>query len=138
MKISGVLVVLVALMVAFAVPGSAALAQGAPPSTAFKAVHLVTLNDAQAATLLTGLTDLNAAVAKAGHPEIRYRLFKVTGQQAGTFNYLWESSWPSREVYQKVHDDSAYKAAIGRHPNLQELLKEQVYNRYVEVTPAKK
>ena len=135
MKISGVVV---ALVVAFAVRGSAALAQGAPPSAPFKAVHLVTLNDAQATTLLTALTDLNAAVAKTGHPEIRYRLFKVTGQQAGTFNYLWESSWPSREIYQKVHDDSTYKAAIARYPNLQDLMREQVYNRYVEVTPAKK
>lgn len=135
MKIPGVLV---ALVVAITVPASASLAQAAPPSAPFKAVHLVALDDARAASLQTALADFNTAIAKAGHPEIRYRLFKVTGQQSGTFNYMWESSWPSREVYQKVHDDSTYKAAIGRYPNLQDLMKGQIYNRYVEVTPSKK
>ena len=44
---------------------------GATAKEAFKAVHLVTLTAADVATLLA-VADLNAAVAKAGHPEIQY------------------------------------------------------------------
>ena len=115
-----------------------ALAQEAPPKQAFKAVHIVTLTDAQAATVQAALADLNAAVAKAGHADIRYRLYKVYGQQSGPYNYLWESVWPSGDVYQKVHDNPEWQAALKRHPELETLMKGELYNRFVEVMPMKR
>ncbi len=54
----------------------ALLAQEPPPMEAFKAVHLVALTASQASTLRAALADLNAAVAAAGHPEVRYRLYR--------------------------------------------------------------
>jgi len=59
----------------------------------------VTLTSAHEATLLAALADVNAAVADAGHPEIRYRLYKVVCKQTGNYIYMWESSWPSGAVY---------------------------------------
>ena len=112
-------------------------AQEPAPKEAFKAVHLVTLAPADVARLLAALADLNAAVASAGQPEIRYRLYKVVGKQAGNYNYMWESSWPSGAVYDQIHNSPAFQAATQKHPEVKELMKDEVYNRYVEVTSAK-
>jgi hypothetical protein len=114
-----------------------ALAQEPAPKEAFKAVHLVTLTSADVATLLSALADINAAVTKAGHPEVRYRLYRVVGKQMGSHNYMWESSWPSGAVYDKVHQSPAWQAATKKHPEMERLMKNEVYNRYVEVTSAK-
>jgi hypothetical protein len=119
------------------VPAVRAHAQEPAPKEAFKAVHLVTLTSADVATLLAALADINAAVAKAGHPEVRYRLYSVVGKQAGSHNYMWESSWPSGAVYDKVHQSPAWQAATKKHPQMEQLMKNEIYNRYVEVTSAK-
>jgi hypothetical protein len=107
-----------------------------PPKEAFKAVHLVTLTPADESSLLAALVEVNAVNAKAGHPEIRYRLYKVSGKQAGSHNYMWESSWPSGAVYEQIHGSAAFEAAIKKHPEVDALMKNETYNRYVEVTKA--
>ena len=130
------LVLHLVVIAAFATP---ALAQDAPPKEAFKALHLVTLKSAaDVTTLQAAIADMNKAVATAGHPDIRYRVYKVFGKQAGAHNYLWESSWPSGDVYQKVHEHPEWVAASRKHPELEALMKGEVYNRYVEVPAAKK
>jgi len=72
------------LVLVLALPGNGARAQDPAPEVAFKAVHRVTLTPADEATLLAALADMNAAVAEAGHSEIRYRLYKVVGKQGGS------------------------------------------------------
>jgi hypothetical protein len=117
--------------------GTGALAAQEPtPKGTFKTVHLVTLGPAEEATLTAALAEINAAVAKAGHPQIRYRLYKVTGKQAGNYNYMWEATFPSGAVYDAVHKSPAFEAAVKKHPEIDQLRKKEVYNRYVEVTPA--
>jgi hypothetical protein len=108
-----------------------------PPKEAFKAVHQVTLTPADESALLAALADVNAVIANAGHPDIRYRLYKVSGKQVGSHNYMWESSWPSGAVYEQVHRSAAFEAAIGKHPEMDALMKNETYNRYVEVTKAR-
>ena len=83
------------------------------------------------------IADLNAVVAKAGFSDTRYRLFKVTGTQAGTYNYLLESSWPGGDAYDQVHKSPEWREAAQKHPDFQRITKDQVYNRYVEVLPTK-
>ena len=116
----------------------AATAQEAPPAGAFKAVHLVNLTPQQVAALQAWMADMNAAIAKAGHKEVQYRLYKVTGKQAGKYEFMWESWWPSGAVYTKVHDNPAWKLVAEKHPVVNELLKDEIYNRYVAVTPEKR
>jgi hypothetical protein len=125
------------LVLLLAVLGTGPLAQEPAPKDAFKTVHLVTLTPADVATLLAALADLNTALAKAGHPEIRYRVYRVAGKQAGNHNYMWESSWPNGAVYDEVHKSPAYLAATKKHPQMESLMKNEVYNRYVEVTSPK-
>jgi len=118
--------------------GTVLAQQEAPPKEPFKAVHLVAFDSAaDVAALQAALQDINAAVAKAGHPEIRYRLYKVVGKQIGSYNYLWESSWPGGDVYSKVHQSAEWQAATKKHPEMDALMKNEVYNRYVEVTSEK-
>lgn len=118
--------------------GATVLAQDAPPKEAFKAVHLVNLKSpADVAALQAALADINKVVANAGYRDVRYRLYKVTGKQAGTYGYLWESSWPGGEVYDKVHKSAEWSASSKKHPGLDVLMKDEVYNRYVEVPTAK-
>jgi hypothetical protein len=119
--------------------GTGALgAQEPAPKGAFKTVHLVSLGPAEEATLAAALAEINAAVAEAGHPQIRYRLYKVSGKQAGNYNYLWEAAFPSGAVYDAVHRNPAFAAAAKKHPEIEELRKNEVYNRYVEVETAKR
>jgi hypothetical protein len=115
-----------------------AVAQEAPPAQAFKAVHLTNLTPEQVAALQAWMTDMNAAMAKAGHPEIRYRLYKVIGKQAGKYEYLWESSWPSGDVYTKIHNSPEWRAVVERHSGIDAVLRDETYNRYVEVMPEKR
>jgi len=126
----------VVLSVALCAP---ALAQEAPPAGPFKAVHLVGLDSAaDVAKLQAALDDMNRAVAAAGFSNIRYRLYKVVGRQNGNYNYLWESSWPSGDVYTRVHKSEDWLAATKKHPEIDALMKDEIYNRYVEVMPAGK
>ena len=113
------------------------VAQEPAPNGPFKTVHLVTLGPTEVSTLTAALAEVNGAVAKAGHPQIRYRLYKVTGKQTGNYNYMWEATFPSGAVYEAVHKSPAFVAAIKKHPEIEELRKNETYNRYVEVTPAK-
>jgi hypothetical protein len=118
---------------------AAVVAQEPPPKEAFKAVHLMTVTSAaDVAELQSMIADINGVVAKAGYPDTRYRLFKVSGTQAGTYNHLLESSWPGADAYDRVHQSADWLAAVTKHPEFNRITKDQVYNRYVEVLPAKR
>ena len=124
------------LVAAFVVSASA---QEPLPKEPFKAVHLVNITSAaDLAEMQATIADLNAAVAKAGLRDTRYRLYKVTGKQAGSYNYLLESSWPGGEAYDKVHKSAEWVAAAMKHPEFERITKGEVYNRYVEVQPARR
>jgi hypothetical protein len=119
--------------------GAMVLAQDAPPKGPFKTVHLTNLKSAADVTALqTAIADMNQVVANAGYRDVRYRLYKVTGQQAGAHAYLWESSWPSGDAYDKVHKSAEWAASTQKHPELDALMKDDIYNRYVEIPTAKK
>ena len=123
-----------ALAVALSVMTAGVLTSQEPaPAEAFRAVHLVNLTPQQVAALQAWMADMNAAIEKTGHKDVRYRLFKVYGKQAGSYEHMWESSWPSGAVYDKVHASPEWRAVSEKHPGIRELLKDEIYNRYVEV-----
>lgn len=131
--------ILAAIVLGIVVISAAAQqAPPAPPAPAFKAVHLSNLTPPQVAALQAWMADMNAVIAKAGHADIRYRLYKVTGTQAGKYEYMWESSWPGGDVYTKIHDSPDWKAVAERHPGLEALMQDEIYNRYVEVAAEKR
>ena len=114
-----------------------AVGQEPPPQGPFKTVHLVRLDATQEAKLSRSLAQFNQALAKAGYPKAQYRLYKVAGKQQGEYTHLWESSWSGRAEYEKIHNLPAYQEANALLKDLEPLMKNEVYNRYVEI-PTKK
>ena len=110
-----------------------AVAQEQPPEGPFKTVHLVTLDAAQEAKLTGTLAQFNAAIAKAGYPNAQYRLYKVAGKQQGQYSHLWVSSWSGRAEYEKIHNLPAYQEASSLLKDLTALMKDEAYNRFVEI-----
>jgi hypothetical protein len=138
MKIIGPLLPRLTLCFAIGLISAAAQNQDTPPNQPFQAVHLINLHSADTEkAIMAALTDINAAIAKAGCAKCGYHLWKVVGTQAGNYNYLWISNWPGRDVYVKVHNSAEYQAAINKHHELDAVMDAQIYNRYVEVTAAK-
>ena len=102
------------------------------PGFSFLALHLYNpASDDAHQQLLAGLGELSQAVAGAGHPETRYRTWKVTGEQDGDFGHLFGSLWADRATYDAVHEHDDYKAVVTpfEDPGL-EALEGEVYNRY--------
>jgi hypothetical protein len=127
-------IIVLNVIVLLAICDARAQTQDATPKGAFKAVHLVNVKTpADVATLQSAIAEMNGAVAKAGAKDVRYRLYKVAGTQTGSQAYMFESSWPSGEVYDKVHKSAEWIAATKEHP-LDAVTTDQIYNRYIEVT----
>lgn len=105
------------------------------PGPALKSHHLLNLPASVTEAELAGaLGAMNAAIAEAGYPDAGYRLWKVTGEQAGDYAYLWEGNWPNQEAYDIIHSHPAYIAAGERWDSaFVPLMEVQVYNRYVEI-----
>ena len=122
-------------------PAAAAAATPNPvPDQEFRAVHLLNLTAAQETDLLASFAELNKMFMKLGCTTCNYHLWKVAGQQAGAYTYLWESSWPGKAVYEKLHNAPEWKAysATPAGKKITEIQKGEVYNRFVEVKAAKK
>ena len=138
MKKTAFLIIRLAFCSAVGLVCTVAQNRDVPPDQPFQAVHLINVHSADTErALLAALTDINAAIAKAGCAKCAYHLWKVSGTQAGGYNYLWTSSWPGREAYLKVHNSAEYQAAINKHPEMGPIMETQTYNRYVEVTSGK-
>lgn len=113
-----------------------ATARAAEEGPAIKSVHLLNLpSDVSEADLAESLGKLNSGVAEAGYPEAGYSLWKVTGEQAGEYAYLWEGDWPSQEAYDAIHESESWQAATEATTEVYEALRPQhVYNRYTEIS----
>lgn len=104
-----------------------------------KTVHLFNVaSGAAEADLFGALDEMNQAIAKEGYPQSRYRVWKVQGDQKGSHTYLWESTWPDGATYAKVHEAQSYQRAFERvRSAIEASVKDQVYNRYVEIPVAR-
>lgn len=102
-------------------------------------MHLTTLPPDKEQEFLSVLNEYNQLFSKLGYPNVRYRLWKVSGKQAGEYAHMWQSFWPSRAVYDKVHENEAYKKLAEKYRAFGEAtVKAEVYNHYVELEPAPK
>jgi quinol monooxygenase YgiN len=99
----------------------------------FRAVHLLNLKSIEnEAKLIAMLEDFNKVVAEAGYPKIQYHLWKERGDREGQFKYIFESTWPDQATYDKVHNNEKYQSIFKKYKTrYEELIKEDVYNRYV-------
>jgi len=58
---------------------------------------------------------------------------KLAGKQQGQYSHLWESSWSGRAEYEKIHNLPVYQQASALLKDLMPLMKDEAYNRFVEI-----
>lgn len=109
----------------------------APAGPAFRTVHTFSLCSAQEeGRLLSVLQEFNHVLARLGFTGVRYRQWKIQGAAAGLSGYMYESTWPSLEVYDRVHREAAYTKVLEKNlPFLREVLKNEIYDKLVELQP---
>ena len=114
-------------------PAEPAAATEPEQSPAFLALHVYNpTSDEAHEQFLARLGELNRAVASSGHPETQYRAWKVMGEQAGDYGYLFGSLWADRATYEAVHEHDDYKAVMARFEQEGfEPFEGEVYNQYV-------
>ena len=125
-------------------PGSIVFGASDPPKTpAFKTVHVFTPGSVHDEKLLFSLLqEFNATVARLGAPGVRYRLWKAVGADGEKTELMYESTWPSREVYDRIHKEKEFMALLEKYlPYLRQVLKGEVYTGWLGTEtgpPAKK
>ena len=108
---------------------------GSSGGAAFRTIHQFNLTTIREETrLLVVLDEFNQLFSKLGFPDVKYRLWRIQEGGLGQLTYLYDSIWPDRAAYDKVHQDSAYKTLLEKHlPFVQQVLKDEVYCKYVEL-----
>ncbi len=118
---------------------TAAFIFGSAPSPlaapALKSHHLFNFPEGETeAEMAEALQEINRAIADLGHPNAGYRLWKVTGEQAGEYSYLWEGVWPDQATYDVIHESESWEKAFeGFRPLFERVVSNQVYNRFIEI-----
>ena len=109
--------------------------QSPTASPALKSHHLINLPDGMTEAVLVGaMEEVNGAITKSGYPDDGYRLWKVTGEQAGEFSYLWEGVWSDQATYDAIHEGVAWNALSERSKAIFDRVAEgQVYNHFIEI-----
>lgn len=113
-------------------PGSAVSPSAAP---ALKSHHLFNLPEGVTeGEMVEALREMNRAIADSGHPTAGYRLWKVTGEQAGEYSYLWEGVWPDQATYDAIHESESWQKTAERlGPLFEKVMEKQIYNRFIEI-----
>jgi len=129
---------LLAAIVVLALGTAASFRGAAPPKgPAYKTVHVFTpgsVNDEK--LLLSLLEEFNSTIARLGVPSVRYRLWKAVGSGGDKAELMYESTWPSREVYDRVHKEKEYVDLLKKYlPFLRQVLKGEVYTAWFGTEP---
>jgi len=87
-------------------------AQDPSAETGFKTAHIFDLKSPEAERdLVQVMSRFNALFEELGYPECRYHLWKLESE-GELPSYLWESTWPSRAVYDEVHALDSFDALL--------------------------
>jgi hypothetical protein len=89
------------------------------------------------AQVIDAIREMNGGVRASGFQGAVYRLWRVSGEQAGEYLYLWEGMWPDQATYDAIHATEAWNSALERtQPIMDRVFEAQVYNRFIEVPGA--
>jgi len=99
----------------------------------YRTVHLVNLKSIDdEAEIVAIADDFNNVVAELGYQNIRFRFWKETGERESPYKYIFESTWPDKETYDKVHEYEKFKLVWEKsYAKWKKMLQEDIYNRYV-------
>lgn len=101
---------------------------------AFKTIHFFNLKSKFTENEMQVILEkFNSLFEKLGHPECRYRIWKITEDKDQPI-YLWESNWTSRSVYDEIHRNEEYRKLIRKDfIGLRKMFKDHSYYRYYEI-----
>lgn len=113
-------------------PAQAPSAEAQP----FQAVHLLWVDVQQSHAeerMRTAMAGLNEAIRKAGCAACVYHLWRVSEGSPGGYNYMQQSNWPSRAMYDQVHGSPDYARASQGWTTLRSVVTREVYVRQSEI-----
>ena len=107
---------------------------GINDQVAFKTIHLFNLKPNYTADEMQLILEkFNTLFVKLGHPECRYRVWKIA-EGKDQPSYLWESNWTSRSVYNEIHENDEFRKLIREDLiGLRMKFKDHSYYRYDEL-----
>jgi hypothetical protein len=71
-------------------------------------------------------------VAELGYQNIRYNFWKETVGRDGQYKYIFESTWPDQETYDKVHEYEEFKEVWEKsYAKWIKIIEVDIYNRYI-------
>ena len=99
----------------------------------FRTVHLINLKTIEdEAEIVAIADDFNKVVAELGYQNIRYNFWKETIGRNGQYKYIFESTWPNQETYDKVHEYEKFKLVWEKnYTKWKKMIEEDIYNRYI-------
>lgn len=101
---------------------------------AFKTIHFFNLKSNYTANEMQIILEkFNSLFNKLGHPECRYRIWKIT-EDKDQPTYLWESNWTSKSVYDEIHKNEEFRKLTRENLiGLRMKFKDHSYYRYYEL-----
>jgi hypothetical protein len=99
----------------------------------FRTVHLVNLKTVEdEAEFVTIADDFNKIVSELGFQDVHYNFWKEIKGREGQYKYIFESTWPNQETYDKVHEYEQFKVVWEKnYTKWKKMIKEDIYNRYI-------
>jgi hypothetical protein len=113
------------------------LNSGGQEGPAIKTIHVFNLSSPQEeARLRAILNEFNQLFSTLGFPNVSYRLWRLQEEWPGQFSYryVYDSTWPDRETYDKVHQNIAYQKLLEKHLMFfTQVLNNEIYGEYLEL-----
>ena len=106
----------------------------------FRTVHLLNLKSVENEAELVAISNnFNKVVEELGYQNIRYNVWKESSNREGQYKYIFESTWPDQETFDEVHKYEKFQVVWKTNKAVwDELIKEDIYNRYIPLNQVTK
>lgn len=99
----------------------------------FRAVHRMKLKTVEDEAEFVVIADVfNKLMDELGYKNVRYKFWKLTEGNDGVYKYIFESNWPDKETYDKVHEHEKFEETFRKwYPKFKSMISHELYSRYV-------
>jgi len=103
------------------------------PAIGYRAVHRMNIKDVKYEAEFVKIAGVfNKLMAELGIPNTKYNFWKLAEGYEGEYRYVFESNWPDKETYDKVHEYEEFKRTFDKwYPIFKSMITEEVYSRNV-------
>jgi len=128
-----IIIVVIVMASSDIVLGQEVSKKGKNAKVRFRTVHLINIKTVEdEAEFVAIADDFNKVVTELGYKNISYNFWKETKGRDGQYKYIFESTWPDQETYDKVHEYEKFKIVWKKnYAKWKRMIEEDIYNRYV-------